>query len=89
MEWNGDVDLGDGKCQSLHQEYVNRTEALLPLTSSMGVVDEERKRSTTHLLRELERVVSKDIDFLHECKSVIVLILLNMHDRLLGLVKAN
>ena len=21
MEWNGDVDLGYGKCQSLHQEY--------------------------------------------------------------------
>ena len=68
MEWNGDVDLGDGKCQSLHQEYVNRIEALHPLTSSMDVVDEERKRSTTHLLRELERDVSKDIHFLHECK---------------------
>ena len=39
----------------------------------MGVVDEERK-STTHLLRELERDVSKDIHFLHECKFILMLL---------------
>ena len=68
MEWNGDVDLGDGKCQLLHQEYVSRIEGLNPLTSSTSVLHAERRQNTTQLLRRLESDVSKDMHFLHECK---------------------
>ena len=68
MEWNGDVDLGDGRCQLLHQEYVNRVEVLA--ASDKNVIDVETRLSATQLLQKLEGDVTKDVHFLHECMLV-------------------
>ena len=66
LEWHGDVDLGDGKCQTLHQEYVDRLGALTHLTSN--VFDCESRQQTLYLLQKQELDISNDLLFLHQCK---------------------
>ena len=66
LEWNGDVDLDDGKLQKLYFSYRQRLDGLEHLT---------KLRSDVYLvimtLNREESDLTIDLKFISECKSVL------------------
>lgn len=60
--WHGDVDLGDGQCQLLHQEYIDRLEAVAQLALVSC------RSSLINKLESLVHDLDKDLDFIHQSK---------------------
>lgn len=63
LEWNGDVDLDDGRLQKLYHSYRQRLDGLEHLT---------KLRSDIHLvlitLNREESDITTDLKFISECK---------------------
>ena len=65
-EWKGDVDLGDGECQRLHHEYLDRLQSLTSLNSNVFAT--EGRQHVVSCLHSIKSHVVKDLDFKHMCK---------------------
>lgn len=50
-EWNGDIDIGDGTCQRVHQDYLNRLGDMARLKAD--VFDSSIKQDIIHLLNKV------------------------------------
>ncbi len=59
-EWNGDVDLGDGKLQLLRSEIIKRLEAAPKLHDLVSVAH----------IQELVNNVEQDLNTIYKCKLV-------------------
>lgn len=66
LEWNGDVDLGDGKLQKLYQEYRDRLEVIGNLDSEIGAV--EGTFTGVFTLQKIKWEIDSDLEFIHNCK---------------------
>lgn len=65
-EWNGDADIGDGACQKLHEEYVERLHTVVNLKPFCS--DEDRIPSGLVKLGEIQKDINRDIQFIDECE---------------------
>ena len=66
-EWNGDVDLGDGKLQLLRLEYLRR------LKSIPRVGDAVSAAHIQHLIHSVEQ----DLNKIYNCKIVLLIHCMN------------
>ncbi len=57
-EWNGDVDLGNGKLQLLRSEYTKRLEAAPKLHDLVSIAR----------IHQLVKSIEQDLDNIYECK---------------------
>ena len=66
LAWNGDVDLGDGKCQQLHNEYLLRQSELQHLT--LTSLEKDTIKRSVLCLKNVHRGISEDLEFVYERK---------------------
>ena len=66
LEWYGDVDLGDGACQKLFEEYRCRLEVIEELDANVSNM--ERVLNCVPTLEEILRHIRKDLLFIHDRK---------------------
>ncbi len=59
LEWNGDVDLGDGHTQALYEEYRGRLKSAEYLDQSLGNMQS---------VAECVQAVCDDLEFINKCK---------------------
>ena len=62
LEWNGDVDLGDGAWQKLYEEYCHRLEVVKKLDADVGVLD------SVPTLEGILSDIHNDLVFIHDRK---------------------
>lgn len=68
LEWNGDVDLGDGKCQALHDAYLKHLNEVAGIGSNI-FDDTIRDKSLQCLLKQKD-VLKNELIFIHNSKFV-------------------
>ena len=66
LEWNGDVDLGDGACQDLHEEYCHRLEVIAKLDTDVS--DRGRVLNSVPTVEEILSDIHNDLLFVHDRK---------------------
>ena len=64
LAWNGDVDLGDGECQQLHNEYLLRQSELQHLT--LTSLEKDAIKRSVLCLKNVHRGISEDLEFVYE-----------------------
>ena len=67
LEWNGDIDTGDGYTQELYKEYRQRLKSIKTLDVALGTM--ETVRECIPGLQSAEQDISKDLDFIDTSKS--------------------
>ena len=85
QDWHGDVDLGDGKCQLLHQEYIEHLGAVTHLTPEILM---ESRRPIFRQLESLGCDIAKYLSFIHQSKSV-CLVVVHVYDSITRLATYN
>ena len=66
LEWNGDVDLGDGHTQALYEKYRGRLKSAEDLDLSLGNVHSVAE--CVPVLLEIQQAICDDLEFINKCK---------------------
>ena len=67
MVWNGDIDLGDGACEKLHQEYLDNLANVEKLDSN--IFEDIARQVTLQLLLKRHNLLKSDLQFIYDGKS--------------------
>ena len=62
LVWNGEVDIGDGKCQKLHKEYMER----ITIIEAPSLLDLSSIQYVLQYLQKLLIEILADLEFLFE-----------------------
>ncbi len=66
LEWNGDVDLGDGHTQALYAEYRRRLKSAEDIDQALGNI--QSVAEFVPVLLEIQQGLCDDIEFINKCK---------------------
>lgn len=69
LEWNGDVDLGNGELQKVYKEYRDGLKVIGNLDSEVGAV--EGAFTGVFTLQKIKWEIDSDLEFIHNCKPCI------------------